>query len=264
MDFEPRQSLFMLMGSHYIPKDNPSIPLGEDAHFFSHEAQVIGVADGVGGWASKGIDAGEYARELMRNAAECVYNSRQHDVDPKRVLLEAYKKTRHAEGSSTACIVSLAGDLLRAANLGDSGFIVIRRGKIFYKTEAQQCGFNHPYQIGRRHSKSIGNNPDEAEDIVLVAEVGDVIIVATDGLFDNVFKEDIVTMVEFCLKEKYSPPEVIAYALALAAREKSLQKDTTSPFGVAAREAGVGRHSGGKYDDVTVVVAYVFYASQFG
>ncbi|PIN21040.1 Serine/threonine protein phosphatase [Handroanthus impetiginosus] len=253
MEMETGQDLMMLIGAYYIPKHNPSKPLGDDAYFFSHEAQVMGVADGVGGWARKGIDAGKYSRLLMRNAEDSVEDCRPHDVDPMRLLVESFMNTTEVEGSSTACIVSLAGDLLRAANLGDSGFMVIRGGKTFYKTEAQQHSFNYPYQIGWRHSTNIGS-PEEAEDIVLGVEVGDVIVLGTDGLFDNVFEEDIEKIVGLCL-EKNDPPEIMARKLAGTAVKNSLE-DKTTPFEVAAYDAGVG-HFGGKYDDVTVLVACV-------
>ncbi|KAJ8534262.1 hypothetical protein K7X08_007586 [Anisodus acutangulus] len=60
--------LKMVAASLYLPKENPNKPLGEDAHFIHELYQTIGVADGVGGWAKKGIDAGIYARELMKNS----------------------------------------------------------------------------------------------------------------------------------------------------------------------------------------------------
>ncbi|KAH0986537.1 hypothetical protein GBA52_013714 [Prunus armeniaca] len=37
----------LVCGSSYFPKYNPEKPLGEDAHFVSHDAQTVGVADGV-------------------------------------------------------------------------------------------------------------------------------------------------------------------------------------------------------------------------
>ncbi|KAH0981056.1 hypothetical protein GBA52_008233 [Prunus armeniaca] len=40
-------------------KENQEKPPGEDADFICHDAQTIGVADGVGGWARKGVDTGE-------------------------------------------------------------------------------------------------------------------------------------------------------------------------------------------------------------
>ena len=36
------------------------------------------------------------------------------------------------QGSSTACVLALEGDTLHAANLGDSGFMVVRRNKVHY------------------------------------------------------------------------------------------------------------------------------------
>ncbi len=43
----------------------------------------VGVADGVGGWARHGIDAGEYARQLMSNAWDAL------EEDAKQVGLGA-------------------------------------------------------------------------------------------------------------------------------------------------------------------------------
>lgn len=57
----------MVSASYYIPKDNK---LGEDAHFICADEDTVGVADGVGGFAKQGIDAGEYARSLMINSAD--------------------------------------------------------------------------------------------------------------------------------------------------------------------------------------------------
>ncbi|CAL8999588.1 unnamed protein product, partial [Prunus brigantina] len=45
----------------------PGKPLGKDTHFICHDAQTIEVADSVGSWARKGINADEYARGLMNH-----------------------------------------------------------------------------------------------------------------------------------------------------------------------------------------------------
>lgn len=39
--------------------------------------------------------------------------------------------------------------MLHAANLGDSGFMVIRGDQVVYKSPAQQHSFNFPFQLGR-------------------------------------------------------------------------------------------------------------------
>ncbi|KAG5610007.1 hypothetical protein H5410_021288 [Solanum commersonii] len=57
----------MVTDSFYIPKSN-KVPLGEDAYFICIEEEIIGVADGVGGWAEEGIDSGEYSRQFVRIA----------------------------------------------------------------------------------------------------------------------------------------------------------------------------------------------------
>lgn len=118
-------SLKMLAGSCYIPKYNKSKPLGEDSHFICAEKQTFGVADGVGGWAKKGIDPGEYARELMDNAVFAIEDQPIGGVNPMAVLNEAFLNTE-AQGSSTACILTLKGNVLHSVNIGDNGFVLIR------------------------------------------------------------------------------------------------------------------------------------------
>lgn len=69
------------------------------------DEQVIGVADGVGGWADVGVNAGLYARELMSHAVEAIKQG-PDDVDPYVVLEKAHAAT-NAMGSSTAVIIAL-------------------------------------------------------------------------------------------------------------------------------------------------------------
>lgn len=64
------------------------------------------MADGVGGWADLGVDAGLYSRELMSNSVTAVQEEPKGSVDTARVLEKAHSSTR-ARGSSTACIVAL-------------------------------------------------------------------------------------------------------------------------------------------------------------
>lgn len=53
-------------------------------------------------------------------------------------------------GSSTACILILNRDAstVHTANLGDSGFVVVRHGVVVHKSDEQQHYFNTPYQLG--------------------------------------------------------------------------------------------------------------------
>ena len=66
-----------------------------------------------------------------------------------RLMLKPQQGSCAVQGSSTACVLALEGDTLHAANLGDSGFMVVRRNKVHYKSRSQQHQFNFPYQLGR-------------------------------------------------------------------------------------------------------------------
>lgn len=95
-----------------MPHPNKEATGGEDAHFIIDEL-AIGVADGVGGWALHGIDAGEYARELMANAVAAIKEEPKGSIDPARVLEKAHARTKKV-GSSTACIIALTDQVCLA------------------------------------------------------------------------------------------------------------------------------------------------------
>ncbi|KAI3877456.1 hypothetical protein MKX03_026513 [Papaver bracteatum] len=220
-------------GSYYIPKSNSKTPQGEDAHFISDN--TIGVADGVGGWASQGIDSGEYSRQLMPNSLISIMEQVHFNADPMRVLRDAFINT-NTQGSSTACILTLTNDKVRAVNVGVSGFIVLRRG---YR-------------------------PNSA-DILEFKEVmsGDVIVMGTDGLFDNLYTSEIEKIIVDAEEEATSrggniDPKKVAQTLADFALKKSLDPDNPTPFAEAQKENCIlSKGSEGKVDDITVIVSYV-------
>lgn len=104
------ERLNIVLGSFYIPKDKESNPKGDDAHFICGEKQTIGLADGVGGWTRRGVNAGEYARVLMINSVIALDAEPNGAVNPNRVLSRAYSNT-NLPGSSTACLLSLNGNV---------------------------------------------------------------------------------------------------------------------------------------------------------
>ena len=95
-------------------------------------------------------------------------------------------------GSSTACVLVLnrENSTVYTANIGDSGFMVVRKGEIVHKSEEQQHYFNTPFQLslpppGHDHNV-LSDSPDSADTLSFPVKEGDVILVATDGVFDNV------------------------------------------------------------------------------
>lgn len=238
-------------GSFYLPHPAKEKTGGEDAHFICGPAQAIGVADGVGGWADLGIDAGEYARELMSNCMSAIPEESKDSIDLIRVLEKAYMRTK-ARGSSTACIIALTDEGLYAVNLGDSGFMLVRHGSTIFKSPAQQHGFNFPYQL---EGSSAGDSPSLAEVFKITVAPGDVLIAGTDGLFDNLYDADITEVVVNAVEAGLGPL-MTAQKIAALAQQRAMDPTNPSPFSDAAKEAGFEYH-GGKLDDITVVVSYV-------
>lgn len=84
---------------------------------------------------------------------------------------------------------------------------------------------------------------------------GDVIIAGSDGLFDNLYNNDITAVVVHAVRTGFGP-QVTAQKIAALARQRALDKNRQTPFSSAAQEAGF-RYYGGKLDDITVVVSYI-------
>lgn len=248
------RSLKLQSGSCYLPHPDKEETGGEDAHFICVDEQVIGVADGVGGWADVGVDAGEYARGLMSNSVKAIQDEPKGCIDPARVLTKAHLNTKIL-GSSTACIIAITDQFqqgIHAINLGDSGFIVIRDGCAVFQSGVQQHGFNFPYQLENGPN---GDLPSSGQVFSFPVAPGDVIVAGTDGLFDNLFHSDITAIVVQAVGAG-SSPETTAQKIAALARQRALDQTRQTPFSKAAQEAGF-RYFGGKLDDVTVVVAYL-------
>ncbi|CAL5188003.1 unnamed protein product [Lathyrus oleraceus] len=246
-----RKPLKMLSGSCYLPHPAKAATGGEDAHFICSDEQAIGVADGVGGWADVGVNAGLFAQELISNSVRAVQEEPKGCFNPVRVLEKAHSNTK-ARGSSTACIIALTDEALNAINLGDSGFIVIRGGSIIFKSPVQQHDFNFTYQLERGNT---GDLPSSGEVFTIPVSPGDIIVAGTDGLFDNLYNNDIVGVVVSSTRAGLEP-QVTAQKIATLAQERALDKKRHSPFSTAALEAGY-RFYGGKLDDITVVVSYI-------
>jgi len=234
-------------------------------------------------------------------------------IAPAEILAQAYErvKAENIIGSTTACIALFdqIRHQLHFSNLGDSGLIVLRhidsdiagslkRDKkprtertsdlrVAFVSQQQLHSFNHPYQLGWT-GKETGE--DETDSFRIAADActtsihirrGDIIILATDGLFDNVDVDDICQMaLEWeqecgfirsgdivsrekrwamgnsltCISADKMPD--LAQRLAMRARENSLDNQVDSPFAILAKENDI-MWSGGMPDDCTVIAMHV-------
>ncbi|TYI56425.1 hypothetical protein E1A91_D11G209100v1 [Gossypium mustelinum] len=246
-----KKSFRLVSGSCYLPHPAKEETGGEDAHFICANDEAIGVADGVGGWVEVGVDAGKFARELMCNSVAAIQGEPKGSIDPARVLEKVHSSTK-SQGSSTACIIALTEEGIHAINLGDSGFIVVRDGCTVFHSPVQQHGFNFTYQF---ESGDSGDLPSSGQVFKIPVLSGDVIIAGTDGLFDNLYNNEITAAVVHGLRAGFNP-QLMAKQIATLARERAVDKNRQTPFAKAAQDAGF-RYYGGKLDDITVVVSYI-------
>jgi protein phosphatase PTC7 len=223
---------------------------GEDAYFESLDGKAVGVADGVGGWQLHGIDPSVYAKSIM-NDAKRAYEEIGLKT-PNEMLSFAYENAKHIPGSSTACVLVLDGDRLNTVNLGDSGFMVIRGKKIIYRFKEQHHSFNYPFQLGTASTTT----PSDADDVRMEVREGDIIVIGSDGLFDNLFDYEILDIVN-AHNNHASNEESLAEILAKTAELRS-QSFNVTPFRQTAYALGlVDDPNGGKLDDITVIVSKV-------
>ncbi|KAL4528610.1 hypothetical protein Ndes2526B_g07275 [Nannochloris sp. 'desiccata'] len=261
---------------------------GEDAFFVSEEYASFGVADGVGGWAAAGINPAEYPRKLID---ACESGAALHG-DPFDILMNAFE-TVHAPGTCTVALATLEGNYLRLASLGDCGTRIVRDGVVIFASIVQEHRFNQPYQLGspRFHPSNV---PDDAHRYNVVVQPGDVIVMGSDGLWDNLWDHELEIVVAEELEKlggggkfggggggiksaadggivdlSYKGQQTVqALAVRLAKLASKHSKDSryNSPFAVEKHERLVPESvrklmeepQGGKLDDVTAVAAIIY------
>lgn len=80
-------------------------------------------------------------------------------------------------------------------------------------------------------------------------------IAGTDGLFDNLYTNEITAVVVHAVREGLEP-QVTAQKIAAMASQRAHDRNRQTPFSTAALEVGF-QYYGGKLDDITVVVSYI-------
>lgn len=197
------------------------------------------------------------------------------DRCPQHALAAAHKATKQP-GSSTALILQLreGSNTLKASNLGDSGFALFRKGARIFESKPLQHFFDCPYQFASCPDFTEDTDrPEDASEYELQLQSGDVIIAATDGLWDNLHTEELLPL----LPTSEESVKQAALQIANAASTNAYDDDYSSPYTVEAVRQGMdlswwqklvgarfkdgkfqlARLQGGKLDDITVVVAYV-------
>lgn len=245
---------------------------GDDAYcsVSTENHSIVAIADGVGGWRDRGVDPSVFSRTLLEKVDETADLVDKGASKPAikvikasyKALIQAFAQGRDQQpyGSSTICVAVLdrKRGWLDLANLGDSGAVLFRQGHIQLMMERKQSGFNRPVQLALRPHGVLQGDPDLADHEKFKIEDGDCLIMATDGLWDNLFMDQI----EACLHKHTEritgrvDEEALVVDLVESARKASKKRDEETPFEQEAGKAVVS-HSGGKPDDITVLVARI-------
>ena len=182
--------------------------------------------------------------------------------DLAAALDEAHTKVQ-AYGSSTALLGFLVGSHLLLSALGDSRAMLVRwscgRPAVVFKTGVSVHSFNTPYQFANV-PKNLGHVPfvqDTAADALhycLEVEPGDLLIMGSDGLWDNLYDWEIVNLLG---GSPTTAPKGIAEVIGQQAFLNS-KAENAGPFQEAVHQACPGvQWRGGKVDDITVLAARI-------
>lgn len=215
-------------------------------------------------------------------------------------------KDQEILGSSTICIatIDVTTNQLFYSNIGDGGLMVVRHVptdgtlnakvasttyttqtvynntnyKIAYLAQQQLRSFNLPFQLGNGGSDYDGHfeEPKDADTASIPLMPNDVVVLASDGLFDNLEISEMISIISEweqkggnfdkdlsesgnCSDSNLSYDEkcqALAKRLVLAAREASLDNEKDSPFALLAKENDI-MWGGGMPDDTTVVIMHL-------
>lgn len=250
-----------------LPKSPSRYLCGEDALYIgenkTHDAVLLSVFDGVGGYREHGVDPAEYSNLMGESCGEEFF---KNDGNLKDVLNRGYKLATASSivGGTTAVLAKYTPKKkeVEVVNLGDSKAIIFTKSSGEYRikkeSDEQEHFFNCPYQL----SLDLGNgncadSPDKADVFKCELEDNDVVLLATDGLTDNIHQHEMLRILN---ETSDSGEEDFASAtsrkMVSLAKKRFNQSNCETPFSERAQARGYS-YRGGKLDDVTVIVGLV-------
>jgi len=261
-----------------------------DADATVHSPLLLGVADGVSQVEEFGIDASRLPHELLAHC-ECLgraqltpwkLSHRSLYSGPVLLLREAFEATQSL-GSTTVVLAVLDNStrihgklhpMIAVITIGDCELLILRRihGRsnplqAVFHTEMQRIDghVQTPLQLAR-----VDERIDPEFDVDLTVEViergsavhcisayeGDIVVMGSDGVFDNLFLDEVTHLCNTVLPRGTASPvgEAALGELARLIVEASHRKSVRQPNGQLP-DAPIGR--GGKMDDTSVVVGEV-------
>ncbi|KAI3323590.1 protein serine/threonine phosphatase 2C [Xylariaceae sp. AK1471] len=284
---------------------------GQDAFFISRvgdtNAVAFGVADGVGGWEESGVDPADFAHSFCDYMASAAHEHKLEGggtpLTPRALMQRGYDdvckdRTIHAGGSTASVAIASEDGKLEVANLGDSGFVQLRLNAVHTYSEPQTHAFNTPYQLSIVPASMLAraaafggaqlcDYPKDADVTQHNLKHGDILILASDGVWDNLFNQDILriasrlmtgigawktsdggiqvvdnlqrfTEAEDSIQRPLTLQSALATEIAAAAKATSTNQRLDGPFAKEVQKYYPQENwHGGKVDDICVIVVVV-------
>eukprot|EP00485_Elphidium_margaritaceum_P015751 CAMPEP_0202733606 /NCGR_PEP_ID=MMETSP1385-20130828/188255_1 /ASSEMBLY_ACC=CAM_ASM_000861 /TAXON_ID=933848 /ORGANISM="Elphidium margaritaceum" /LENGTH=302 /DNA_ID=CAMNT_0049399943 /DNA_START=757 /DNA_END=1665 /DNA_ORIENTATION=- len=213
-------------------------------------------------------------------------------------------ETMHFDGASTLCIVNICEYnvdqfkcQLNGYVLGDSGFCVYRHRhpslvpvepdtkgddeccyECIYVTPAQIQGFGIPYQLGSHPTANTVEDGYSLKHFNLQSR--DIVIVGSDGLWDNLYQNEISEMIcgtmtkyykNWCRECEERNSDIyfndfvhaqivngdLNHKIMKQAYQNSLDRQKTTPWSEQMTQTVDMVYNGGKPDDITCVVVFI-------
>ncbi|CAD7964115.1 unnamed protein product [Amoebophrya sp. A25] len=255
---------------------------------------MVGVMDGVSQLEEFGMDPSELPQQLCRAVEELAFQQLLPETDggnakeiyrgPVSLLSDAYQAT-DALGSTTVLLCALDNHtkvhgrthpMIAVLSIGDCELLLLRRSKstapleTIFHTEMQRIGGNKqaPLQVARVDERI---DEDFEEEIALevirdgsavhcfTAQEGDVVIMGSDGVFDNLYAHEVVSIVN----SYFAPAAGGKFVPQTSETMKAVCKAVVAASHAKSGEDGKNRTSltplgyGGKIDDTSCVVGEV-------
>eukprot|EP00931_Biecheleriopsis_adriatica_P095678 TRINITY_DN69289_c0_g1_i1.p1 TRINITY_DN69289_c0_g1~~TRINITY_DN69289_c0_g1_i1.p1 ORF type:complete len:396 (+),score=86.56 TRINITY_DN69289_c0_g1_i1:106-1293(+) len=265
----------------------------KDADATKVSPMLLGVCDGVSQLEEFKMDPSLLPNELLAVCEELAMHQLMPDTHvaqqdaykgPIHLLKEAYEETE-SYGSTTVLLAALDNStrihgklhpMIAVLSIGDCELLMLRRTngrqsdlEAVFHTEMQRIDYNvqTPLQLAR-----VDDRIDEEFDESIALEViekgsavhcvsayeGDVLILGSDGVFDNLFLDEIVEICNEILPapsaSEFSPmpAQFLSQAAQRIVKESHAKSDAQ---GGQFLDTPIGK--GGKVDDTSVVVAEI-------
>lgn len=267
----------------------------KDADACLTSPMLLGVCDGVSQLEEYGMDPSELPNELLRVCEELAMMQLIPDDMPKSNVKDAYKgpisllKEAYEEtesyGSTTVLLAALDNStrihgklhpMIAVLSIGDCELLMLRRTngrqqelEAVFHTEMQRIDYNvqTPLQLARVDGR-IDEDFDESIALEVIekgsavhcvsAYEGDILIMGSDGVFDNLFLDEIVEICNEAMRPpkrtEFSPmaPNILTQVAQRIVKASHAKSDAKSGQFL---DTPIGK--GGKVDDTSVVVAEI-------